>query len=183
MKKNINSIFGFILIAVLAYTAWVAITFILNVFFNSLKSLNQNQTTLLIALVPSSISIAGIVFSNNLQKQKELEFKNRERKERAYDAFLKTNYEFINQKRSGKTDDQLMVSVTKARKDLVLWGSDKVVKLYSEFMAIVQEQSDENPDKNSQINIKLEQILLAIRKDLGYKNNKLTFGDLLRYFR
>jgi hypothetical protein len=49
-------------------------------------------------------------------------------------------------------------------------------------MKIAQENPDDDPNKNSLSNAKFEQIILAIRKDLGYKNNKLIFGDLIRFF-
>jgi hypothetical protein len=183
MKKSLSIILGFTFIIGGGYVCWYIATSILKLFFESLKNLNQNQTTLLIALVPSTIAMLGIFISNNLQKSRDFAFKNREKKERAYDIFMKILYEFINQSRTGKTNDQLAPLVLKSRKELVLWGSDEVVKLHSEFMSISQETPDADPTKNERSNRKLEQMILAIRKDLGYKNSKLIPGDLLRFFR
>ena len=73
-------------------------------------------------------------------------FNNKIKREKAYDSFLNILYEFINQSRSGKSNEELMPQVLKNRKELVLWGSDRVVKLYSEFMSI----SQETPNKNTQ---------------------------------
>jgi hypothetical protein len=75
-----------------------------------------------------------------------------------------------------------MLALLTARKDLVLWGSDEVVRIYGELMQVSQDDP-ESEQKTQITNKKLEGVILAIRKDLGYKNTNFKVGDLLRYFK
>lgn len=161
----------------------LVLIFSIKAFIDALSNLNTNQTTLLIAIVPSSVSILGLAFSNYLQKSTEITFKNRLKKEALYETFVDIMYEFIYRAGVGESTEDLLPKVKTIRKDLIVWGSDEVVKTYSEFMTIAQDLPENDPTKETKISAQLEKTILAIRKDLGYKNTKLIFGDLLRYFR
>lgn len=57
---------------------------------------------------------------------------------------------------------------------LIIWGSDEVVTAFSKYRTSVSD-----PDL---IMIAVENLLLAIRKDLGHNNNNLSNGRLLSIF-
>jgi hypothetical protein len=61
---------------------------------------------------------------------------------------------------------------------MIVWGSDSVLRAFGEFRIASLKQ----PEGLIQLMAALEDLMLAIRKDLGYKNAKIVRGDLLRLF-
>ena len=64
---------------------------------------------------------------------------------------------------------------------LIVWGSDKFLSEYSMFKKIFTEISHDESLILSNI-IVYENLLYAIRKDIGHKNKSLGKGDLLSIF-
>lgn len=65
---------------------------------------------------------------------------------------------------------------------LLVWGSDEVLREYVSFQKMATlgaETEGMNPRASL---LSLEQLMLAMRKDLGHKNKGLDPGDLLRTF-
>ena len=65
--------------------------------------------------------------------------------------------------------------------DLNLFGSDGVVKAYSDFMQYIykmEKQEEKNPLEMLEY---LGKVILEIRKNLGYKRTKLKEVDMLRF--
>lgn len=67
--------------------------------------------------------------------------------------------------------------------ELILWGSDDVLKLFMEFRQAGFTQT-ERPETKApeELILLLGQILVAIRKDLGYENQKISELSILRTF-
>lgn len=67
--------------------------------------------------------------------------------------------------------------------ELILWGSDDVLKLFMEFRqaGFIQTECPEKKASEGLI-LLLGQILVAIRKDLGYENQKISELSILRTF-
>jgi len=65
--------------------------------------------------------------------------------------------------------------------EILVWGSDEVVKTWVEFRYANWEEGSDGRASHENL-FRLEELFLALRKDLGLKNKKLDKGDLLRLF-
>lgn len=77
--------------------------------------------------------------------------------------------------KAGKTIDQanLVNQMIDANKNLILYGSDDVVKTYHKFFISAQEKR-----------LKLDQlgeIIISIRQDMGNSKTKITSEDVLQF--
>ena len=68
------------------------------------------------------------------------------------------------------TSEEMFTDIQKFQKKLMLWGSNRVVKAWIDYRTNV------SPDGSNAL-FYMENILYAIRKDMGYKN--LGKGKLL----
>jgi hypothetical protein len=65
---------------------------------------------------------------------------------------------------------------------LIIWGSDKFIKDYYDFLKIFTSSSEEDPIVIFQKMLIYEKLLYSIRQELGYKNQGLKETDLLSLF-
>ncbi len=65
---------------------------------------------------------------------------------------------------------------------LIIWGSDKFIKDYYDFLMVFTSPSEESPIAIFQKMLIYEKLLYSIRLELGYKNQGLKETDLLSLF-
>ena len=66
--------------------------------------------------------------------------------------------------------------------ELIIWGSDEMLEAFHKFRTHSIRSSNENNKSPYEILIVVEDLLLAIRKDLGHKNKNITRGKILGLF-
>lgn len=74
----------------------------------------------------------------------------------------------------GKLRKDLEDQVFEFTKDLIVWGSPRVIKSYYNF------RDTQNTDVH--IIVKLDEMLREIRRDLGNSNRGIKKGDLIKLF-
>lgn len=175
MKKFRDFFLGLLIFIIII----LFVLFFLKVAWEITRDLNDTQETLLVITIPLLAPILGTYLSNRQSMIKEFELRNREKKESAYDEFVDLLYQYI----SAREDDtdkiikERLTKLMKSRKNLLVWGSDEVVKNYGDFMKHTQENNTEFSTKA------LTELLKSIRKDLGYKNNKIKSDHIARYLK
>lgn len=75
-------------------------------------------------------------------------------------------------------EKELIKSFAKITQELVIWGSDDVIDAFHKFR--MENIEDENQKPTSTILFRVEDLLIAIRKDLGHKMVKR--GKILGLF-
>ena len=65
---------------------------------------------------------------------------------------------------------------------LILWGSADILSHWNAFRLVGAVLADAQPEGSPEIMFAFEQVLYAIRRDLGHSNKGLGPGDLLRSF-
>ena len=65
-------------------------------------------------------------------------------------------------------------------KDLVIWGSKDIVAAFGKFRTDIAKLDQVNDPQF--VLITVEDLLLAIRKDLGHKHPSFMRGDILRLY-
>lgn len=149
-------------------------------------------SALLISSLPSIIlALATAFFTSRFyahqmraELQKEFESRFNERKWEVYTGFADIVREVI---RSGKSDrlqrdlPKLIDKLLQFTSGLWIVGSDEVVEAFTEWQRYSRsvEGKETNPLEGL---AKLTDILIEMRKDLGYKSSKIRSEDLLATF-
>lgn len=152
------------------------------------KSLTNLQPDLASALITASatsiVAVLTISIGKYLERKKDIENQQRLKKIEMYEIFLQKWLTYL---LSSSTEEKSsLIESTEFKnflKDftakLILWGSDQVVKDYSNFR---EESQKSQPQKKYETIYKFENVLFSIRKDLGHGNKPLKDGDLLKLF-
>jgi len=122
--------------------------------------------------------IGAVVISQQRAKARDIAESHRPKKTKLYTEFIMQVVGIMREHREGKTLD---ASATRKLEDfffdfttqVMLWGSPSVLKHYGAFRRV-----GEKPDPN--ILLLLDDILKAMRKDLGLSNRALARGDLIK---
>lgn len=127
------------------------------------------------AIVGSAVTIAlGKIYETRASIRSHL----REKKTPIYESIVATLFRVMfaaKLKKEQLSEDELVAFFVKTTETLTIWGSDEVVAAFSRFRA----QASENPKESIFV---MEELLLAIRKDLGHKNKAMGRGSILRLF-
>jgi hypothetical protein len=116
--------------------------------------------------------------------QKEFESRFNERKWEAYQQFADILYEVLDTTGTKKFNNELPKVIRRLRKFLSqLWvvGSDDVMRTVSDWFMYSNKEPEEK-DSSVEGLIKLMNILIMMRKDLGYSTSQIGPVDLLRTF-
>jgi len=125
------------------------------------------------AIITGTLGIPSLVLGNIFIKKREIELKLREKRADVYEKFVKKIIHKITRP-DEVSDEELTRFLIEFTSDVILWGSDKFVKNYSELrQRLINQQSN---------SLEFEDIMFDIRKDLGYSNQGLTEGYLFSLF-
>lgn len=150
-----------------------------------LSSINWSDvdSTVVAAVITATLgflaSVIAVIIGGNLSKKREIEFQNRTKKSEAYSKFVEDILStLVSKDLSDQDKEKMYEKIAKDfGRDLVLWGSDEAIKAYKDFREL-----GKRGDVGVEIVFALEKVLLAIRKDLGHRNNGLTPATLLSFF-
>ncbi len=185
---KLNTLFGLIILLI---AVGIAI-FILKVLFrwigNGITGLiNWTKNTLsnvdavvIVALITGVVSIISVLFSSIVSKiieskQARRDYLNQKREE-PYKQFLDMYYKILMGSKTNEQYDQvdMIKDIQEFSKSLTLWGSNRVVKLWVQFRS-----KSLNGEASKNIFL-LEDLMFAMRKDMGFKRMKK--GTLLKFF-
>jgi len=144
-----------------------------------LKSLDSD---LAVAIIAAAIAGFGSILSLALSKAYETKASIRQelrtKKTPVYEGIVRTLFEFMLAAKRGEptlTDEKTTEFMWKTMEQLTIWGSDELVASFTKLKS----QAIGDPLKAIFV---LEDLLFAIRKDLGHKNRGLRRGGILRLF-
>ena len=136
------------------------------------------------ALVTATLGFTSLIITNIFTSQREINLKITEKKVEVYSKFvegwittlfklageskLKNN---LNSEELGNAQpiqefSNLLLDITD---DLILWGSDDIIKKYSEFRENLPDEQSTEIEKQLGF-IRFAKFILDIRKDIGHKN-------------
>jgi hypothetical protein len=174
-KNDVGSaILGFFL---LVAVVWVAFA-IARAFFGLIKPLPPNVAAAIVAAAGTLVgSIFTLLYTKSSERKNIVRQQIREKKIPIYEELISTSFKVLYAERldgQALPEDEvtrLLVGVTER---LIIWGSDEVLLAYKAFR-------QHSVDSGSAVGILFvyEQLLLAIRKDLGHSNEGIGKGSLL----
>jgi len=140
--------------------------------------------TLALAVLGSG-SIVVVIIQYQFQKLQSLEEKLRIERRKVYLDVLRPLIYLFKKKQTDTELFQLMddLDYRQSTVDLVLIGSDEVVKAWGDFMQHLYTSHNKMPEERAKmLNVKLlARLLLTIRKDFGNRKTKLKEYDMLRH--
>ena len=132
------------------------------------------------ALVSVITIIIGKIYEARTAVQEEL----RKRKTPVYEEFITFIFRVLLGEKTGTapTEDEMAKFLSEYNQKMMVWASDSVLKEWAAWR-----KSLENHDGSSENNfvpglLQYEKLILAIRKDLGHKNEGIEKFDILRLF-
>lgn len=185
-----NTIIGIIILLVLI----IGIVFILKYLilfigkgiessFAFLKRVATNvEAIIIVAFITGAVSIIGVVFTSVISKIIDYNQKRRDylyqKREEPYSNFVEMVYKLqeSTKKGGGYGQNEMLLDMLKFSRKLTLWGSNRVIKKYLKF----RDQSINQSKPPQDILFVMEDIIYAMRKDLGLKRMKK--GNLLAIF-
>ena len=186
-KKDILSfIIGIALIGVIIYLGIK----IGNSLINAIKSVIDNYPTISVAIITGLLAFVSAIVGRFLENRYTI--KNQIRKERQ-DVYVNFLDWIINDLFYGEINKNknIVSDLRKQQKLMTIYASDNVLKAWSEFkftvMNSILNKKGLSKEEKMSFYIKneapyAEKLILAIRKELGYKNKNIKQYDILKLY-
>lgn len=150
-----------------------------------LISLNTEVAAAIIAgVVTILVSVLTIVLAKIYESNSIIEQQHREKKIPMYEEFTEFYLKMLN---SGKdnyeeiSEEDMIKYFSTFTKKVMVWGSDDVISKWTSYR-IGAGKIAENAEFSIESMFQFENLLLAIRKDMGHKDKFIKRGDLLGLF-
>lgn len=134
-------------------------------------------TTNIPASVVTPIILAGVaIYVQRETKRREIESRHFEYKIEKYSKFVDLLFRIGEPSRKGIPQNKLVEEMIELKKVIMIWGRAETIRAFQEFGKASQKDKDE-------MNVVLqgENIIKAIRKDLGHDDRQLKTGDLILF--
>lgn len=182
----IYTIIGFIIII----AAIIFLYKIGNSIIEACKELVKNYPTVSVALITGLLGFFGVIVGKIIENKNIIKNKIREEKQTIYIEFLDwiINNVFYAQ---SVDNEKLTNELREQQKKITIYASDKVLRAWMDFRKVVLSSyiGETNNVDNKMIedytrkNAKsLERLILAIRKELGYKNAYIKEDDIVNLY-
>lgn len=169
-------------LAVAALMLWGAIA-LARTFWDAFIQLNPTVAAGLLAAVATVlVSVVSVLYAKHLEQRLALRKEHREKKIPVYEdliAFIfKVLYSVKPEGKSSMSTKEMIDTHSKLTQKAIVWASDDVVQAFHRFrIASLSAETDK-----VRVALAVENLFLAIRRDLGHENKNLHTGQLLQLF-
>ncbi|MDG9930614.1 MULTISPECIES: hypothetical protein [unclassified Pseudomonas] len=180
IKKILSLIFSLLVIAATLWGTYSLAKYI----WRQISNLDSTLSTGIIAASTTVIvSVLSILVSKHLETKTIINNTLRERKTPTYENIINFIFKITFAEKLGEkqpSEKEMIKFFTDTTRDLVVWGSNDMILAFSKF----REGAIANEKGNSSSNILfiVEDLMLAIRKDLGHSSSSIKRGDILRLY-
>jgi len=136
------------------------------------------------AVVTALVGLSGILYAQRYSKKKEIADSHRPAKIEVYETFLDIVDVFMAGSKSEQDvledealPEELVAQFSKLSRGLIVWASSDVIRAWNRF----RERADNEDDKDHLLFV-VDDVLQAIRKDLGNSNFGLKRGDVVKMY-
>ncbi|MEW5982818.1 MAG: hypothetical protein AB1806_10670 [Acidobacteriota bacterium] len=141
------------------------------------------QSDLALAIVTAGlagvVSVVSLALSKAYETRATIRQELRAKKLPVYEGIVKTLFAVLFAEKTGKEalkPNELVGWFAETTEKLSIWGSDELVVAFDRF------KNAFSPEDATSGLLGLEDLILAIRKDLGHSGRKLKRGSILRLF-
>ena len=168
-------------LAVLGLTLWAAFK-LLQFLWSAFSQVNPTVGAGVIAAAATVlVSVISVLFAKRLEFRANVEKEHREKKIPFYEEMVKFIFRITFSQKLGiepVTEQEMIQKMAEFTENLVVWGSDDVIDAWFKF----RNRSINSGGSDISVMFEIENILLAIRRDLGHHNKGLTKGKILGLF-
>jgi hypothetical protein len=180
--KRIKRIFGAMFFLALLGIIGSGLYLLLKETFGWFAGLQQEVAASIIAgLTAVFVSVFTLVISKYFERKGEVRKEHREKKVPIYEDLMDFWFYTLFATQMGKqnlSQEEIIARTSDILKGLIVWGSDDVLLEYHKMRTGFMSESPQNVDPKKLL--LLENLLLAIRKDLGHKNREFKRGIILQ---
>ena len=183
MKIDRKSIFGFLIIAFLLLICVFAIAKFVGFFSGATDTVKAASLT---AIVTVTVFTVGKYF----EQRREAKIKINSEKTEVYRKFFVLYFDFFSyEKIHGKPKEpkQVLVEMLEFQTNVILWGSDQVIKSWLDFKDELSRFTSIPINSQSNMHANLAgvfnsaaMLLSSMRRDIGYSFTNFTASDLAR---
>lgn len=125
------------------------------------------------------VFVTGLL-TNVYTKRREINARHFSEKREAYAKIIDVIVDAMSFAKSGKSGapKHLTNKMIASKKELMIWGGSEVIQLWNKFEL---ESASNNTDPDNVL-VLMEQVLRALRRDLGHDDHSLEFGNLIGLF-
>jgi len=179
--KIFKILFYLAIICVLIFLAYYAFKYFVNLFGSLQKEVSAS---IIAAFGAVMVAVLSITTTKHLDRKSRIDQEIRGKKIPVYNDFIDFLFKILNITKDPNkkmNEKQIVEFVEKFTKKLIIWGSDEIILEWAKFRELgnIQPQSQSEQLK---LLLQLENIIYAIRKDTGHKNQNLTKGKILSLF-
>ena len=146
-------------------------------------------TAIIAAAATLAISLVSIAVNRHFDNRAKIKQDNRSKTIPVYEHLIGLIFSImaaVREKKVKEREKRLVTDFAKCTEELIIWGSDDVLKAFGDYRDASLAFADDppagsKPDTAATLSL-LEQIIKAVRQDLGHKDRQLEDGDLLRLF-
>ena len=174
VKSGVQVVLGLSLLGLIVWGAYLAVSALVSI----LAAIESNVAVAVVAASSTiAVSVISLAVSKRFEAKAAVRHELRVKKVPVYESIISTLFKTQFADKVGEkppTQQELIQFFAKVTEQLVVWGSDEVVREFRAFrMAFI---NGGNPIEGL---FKYEKLLNAIRKDLGHKNQGFKRGTLL----
>lgn len=180
IKKTFSLIFSLILVIFMIVGIYKILRFTLTIFSQINPSVGAG---IIAATATITVSVISVLVAKHLEQKAILLKEHRERKTPNYEEMVQLIFRFAFADKLGLpplSDQEVNEKMAKFTENLVIWGSDDLILAWNRFRT--HSPKTDQSTASYQILFEVETLLLAIRKDLGHANKKLSKGSVLGLF-
>ena len=182
LRQWISVSFGLGLLAAIGWGFYL----VLRLFWSSFNQLNPTVAAGILAAVTTVIvSVASVLVSKHLEQRNNVLTELRVKKAPVYEELLEFIFRILNGEKMGLaalSETEIAAKYSGITQRLIVWGSDDTVKAMNKFRRYSLNMSADNKASTAITMLSVEELFLAIRKDLGHSNKGLTPGTILGIF-
>jgi len=137
----------------------------------------------LAVIISASVALITVTLTKYYERKNAVEAELRAQKVPIYEEFIQFMLNtLLKHSKEGTANEESVVSFFQDfTPRIALWGSDEVLLAYQRFRAFGTKM-DHNSQNNPEIIFLFEEIVLAMRRDLGFKNAGFDRGAILSLF-
>lgn len=176
---------GIIIVLVIFIVGWISLSFLWNELREIFVGLKKEVAAALIAGVATVlVSVLSVILTKYYERKRKIEQEIREKKIPMYVEFVEFWFRVLYSKNiTGKKieEKEMIEFFSDFTQKVMVWGSDEVLILWSRYRRAfvdIEDPKSVSPEKL----FDFEDLLMAIRKDMGHKNKGVIKGDLLGLF-
>lgn len=179
-KKQL--IFSFILLGIIVYGIYL----LLSKFWSIFSSVDPKLGVGIIATSGTIIvTLISVLVSKYLERKAQILSHLREKKVPIYEKIITFIFSITFADKLGKkvpTEKEIIKFFAEVTQELIIWGSDDMIDAFYKFRIESIDNANGLQTEPNEILFTVENLLLAIRKDLGHHNKNIPRGKLLSLF-